>query len=384
MNGRIVRRGAVALVWVLAVSGVQQPAASASTGTTGVSPAAAICVGDGVGGKRVQPMYVHAIGAPDRFPEMEPKIQQWADRIDAAVLESAQRTGGVRHIRFVHHADCRPAVLGVAVPASEIDDAERIADALKALGHNRSDRKYLVFDDGSHNCGLAWNDAGDDDRPGADNPLNSGPGWAVVDQGCSDWAPGGHELLHSLGAVQSSAPHATEFGHCWDDQDILCYDDGGLPGGGLSIECPSADEDIVDCNNDDYFNTAPPAGSYLADHWNLANSQFLTSQGPGAPVSVADRTVTTARAGGTAQVTKYRLPDGRWTAKARIVTSTGSPFQSSVLAVRTSSGIRYVPPAGVPRGAAATHITVEANDILQVKLCEGNQAAQSGCTATWW
>ncbi|MEV0675153.1 hypothetical protein AB0I60_01380 [Actinosynnema sp. NPDC050436] len=381
MNRRVLRRGAALFACVLAMSGVQ--GADASTAVVRTSPAGVICEGDGTTGKRVQLMYVHATGEPDRFPEVEPLVQEWADRIDAAVLESAQRTGGVRHIRFVHHADCRPVVLGVAVPASEIDDAERIATALKAQGHDRVDRKYLVFDDGSHDCGLGWNDPGDRDEPGPDNPLNSGPGWAVLDRGCSDWAPGGHELLHALGAVQSSAPHGTPIGHCWDDQDILCYDDDSLPDHGLKIECPSADEDIVDCNNDDYFNTAPPPGSYLSDHWNLANSHFLTARGPGAPVATTSRTVTTARAGATANVTKYRLPDGRWTAKAAISTSAGSPFPSSVLAVRTSTGTRYVPISGVPR-ATTTHVTVEANDVVQVKLCEGTQAAPRGCTATWW
>ncbi|NUT96042.1 MAG: hydrolase [Saccharothrix sp.] len=364
------------------------PTHTAAAGTPGGTPevgtAATMCDGDGISGKRVQLMYVRAIGAPDRFAEMEPKIQGYADRIDAAVLEAAQRSGGVRHIRFAHYADCRPIVLNVGIPASEINEDVKVAAAVKALGYNRSDRKYLVFDEGSHDCGGGWNEPGGDDRPGSDNPLNSGPGWAVVDRGCSeDWAPGGHELLHSLGAVQSSAPHATRFGHCWDDQDILCYDDGGLPAGGLKVECPSADENIVDCNNDDYFNTAPAAGTYLAGHWNVANSQFLTSRGPGAPVYTGEKAVTTARAGATAYVTKYQLPDGRWTAKAKIVTNTGSPFYSSVLAVRTAAGVRYVPPAGVPRGTAA-YVTVEANDVLDVKLCEGNKAAKSGCTATWW
>ncbi|WP_433260541.1 ricin-type beta-trefoil lectin domain protein [Actinosynnema sp. CS-041913] len=385
MIGGIARRCTAVLAGALAVSGMlpQNATASVYTSPTLFTPAAAICDGDGVTGKRVQLMYVRGIGEPDRFPEMESNIQGWADRIDAAVLEGAQRTGGVRHVRFVHHASCRPVVLNVAIPASELDNAEKVVDALKALGHNRTDRKYLVFDEGTHDCGLAWNDPGDSDEPGEDNPLNSGPGWAVIDRGCADWGPGGHELLHSLGGVQSSAPHGTEFGHCWDDQDIMCYDDGGLPDHGLKIECPSAEENIVDCNNDDYFNTAPADGTYLADHWNVADSQFLTARGPGSPVQVGNRAVTTARAGATAYATKYQLPDGRWTAKARIVTNAGSPFQSSVLAVRTSAGIRHVPPDGVPRGATA-HVTVEANDVLDIKLCEGNADGNRGCTATWW
>ncbi|TDV57854.1 ricin-type beta-trefoil lectin domain protein [Actinophytocola oryzae] len=254
---------------------------------------ATICDGDGVSGKRVQAIYVRGDQQADRYGQFVGQFQTFADQIDQAFVEVAARTGGVRHVRFVTNAACRAVVDNVVIPQSSMSTVDTITAALKTRGYNRTDRKYLYWYENS-GCGLAFGSGGDD-RPGADNPYNAGPHYATLGTGCWSWQASAHELLHTLGAVQRSAPHSSAFGHCWDDEDIMCYDDGGLPNppGGLVKVCPGAPENQIDCGNDDYFHLNPPAGSYLATHWNVANSQYLTgsSGGAGAITGVGGRCV---------------------------------------------------------------------------------------------
>ncbi|GAB3447043.1 ricin-type beta-trefoil lectin domain protein [Actinophytocola sediminis] len=247
----------------------------------GAGVAATVCAGDGVSGRRVQPIYVRGDGQPDRYPQLVGQFQSFADQIDAAFVEAAARTGGVRHVRFVTDAGCRAVIDNVVIPQSAMATVDTITNALKARGYNRTDRKYLYWYENS-GCGLAFGSGGDD-RPGADNPYNAGPHYAALGTSCWSWAASAHELLHTIGAVRASAPNATAHGHCWDDEDIMCYNDGGIPNppGDLVKVCPGAPENQIDCNNDDYFHLTPPAGSYLASHWNVANSLYLTGSGGG-------------------------------------------------------------------------------------------------------
>jgi hypothetical protein len=86
-----------------------------------------------------------------------------------------------------------------------------------------------------------------------------------------------HELTHTLGAVASTAPHGTPYGHCTDEWDAMCYVDG--PGTVLHDVCPRSHAALLDCNHDDYFSTKPTPNSWLAKHWNAADNRFLISSG---------------------------------------------------------------------------------------------------------
>ncbi|GAA1544155.1 RICIN domain-containing protein [Kribbella lupini] len=230
-----------------------------------------VCEGDGKAGKRVQVMYARETQQVSRLALFVPSFRAWSHEIDAAYNDSAAQTGASRHVRFVTEADgdgCRISVREVALPKGGLDTWDTMITALQKLGYQDPNRKYLVFADAKKTCGLGT--LYGDDRPGLDNANNRNTGYARVDASANCWGfnAAAHELGHTFGAVQSSAPHYN--GHCTDEWDLMCY------GSGTTVVCPEKDSDrLLDCNKDDYFSTNPPAGSYLATHWNVANSDWL-------------------------------------------------------------------------------------------------------------
>ncbi|MFC5641041.1 RICIN domain-containing protein [Kitasatospora cinereorecta] len=245
----------------------QAPAeAAAAAGST------VVCDGDGSTGNRVQVMYVHGPGQ-DRFAQYLPSFQKWAADTDVIYNASAQETGGVRHVRYVTQPDCTVSVLNVEVPAAALQEFGAMNDALAKQGYQRKDRKYMVFADAQVYCGIGT--FAGDERPTQNNLSNFGPSYGRTDSGCWSGSTAAHELGHNLGAVNNSAPNSSKGGHCVDEWDIMCYSDTPYYPQ-MQIHCPDrSHDDRLDCNHDDYYNTAPKAGSYLTTHWNVADNQFL-------------------------------------------------------------------------------------------------------------
>jgi hypothetical protein len=240
-----------------------------------MSGAKLTCDGDGNNGRRIRAMYVRGDQQLDRYAEVVPRFERLTAQIDGAFAEAGVRTGGARHVRFVHNGSCVAVIDHVVIPQADMANPSRITAALKRQGYDRPDRKYLYWYD-AVGCGAALGVRGDD-KPGSDNQHNFGPSYAALGTDCWNWQASARELLRTLGAVQPSAPHATRGGHCWDGNDIMCVNDGAIPTppGRLIDRCPPAAANTLDCNADDYFNVNPPARSYLAQHWNVARSAFL-------------------------------------------------------------------------------------------------------------
>jgi hypothetical protein len=228
----------------------------------------------------VQAIYAVPADRTDRSATVIPTIRStYAPRVDWQFNTSAAETGGEAHVTLVTEPDaagtgCQLAVAVVHLTAAGDDSFSSTVAELKAQGFNRPERKYLVWTDATVLCGVG--SLYSDSKPGLTN-LNNGyaPMYARVDAACWDYAEG-HELMHTLGAVQSGAPHATAAGHCFDEPDEMCYDDDGNGPVTMLTVCAGRSDSLFDCNHDDYFYAGtPPLLNWLAVHWNTYNSNWL-------------------------------------------------------------------------------------------------------------
>lgn len=277
------------------------------------------CSGTGTDGNRVQVIYAVEAGRTDRYARLLTSIRSWVADVDDTFAASSARTGGGLRVRWVHHG-CVTDIDHQVLPAGSLGNgfAATVA-ALRARGYTDPTRKYLVFADDASLCGIGQlyqdtakaGNANDGEYPmfaRADSPC-----W-TVERGWHSTAA--HELMHMLGGIQDDAPNSTKAGHCNDETDVMCYADHGSDATMRAV-C-SGVEELFDCRGDDYFNTAPAAGSYLDRHWNTATSSFLDSVTRLAPApAVSAAGPASVRAGLSATYTATDLGRNasyRWTA----------------------------------------------------------------------
>jgi hypothetical protein len=256
----------------------------------------------------VKVFYVYQRGHPSGLVERAPQIREAVAIADLIYSMSAAHTGGIRHVRWKMASGCQLLITPVAVTGSF--DLYGTRNYLVIHHLLKSNEKGLAFSEDGPDCG-GLGQLLPDDQPGSANHNNAGTSFAMVAiQPCIqlyynayEWAAAwetlgegaAHELAHTLGAVQRSAPHSTAAGHCYDGVDVMCYTD--LPTTILKSVCQPTMPPLLDCRNDDYFSTNPKPGSYLAKHWNIANNRFLARTNasrfqrlprPGVSIGLAD------------------------------------------------------------------------------------------------
>ncbi|GAA1557478.1 hypothetical protein GCM10009827_093010 [Dactylosporangium maewongense] len=257
---------------------VKSPVAAAPATVAAAVAALPVCEGDGVSGRRVEILYVH--GNTDRYGQFLETFRQIGEGVDVIYNESAKETGGERHVRFVTESvngQCRPVVRNVRVADSTLGDFGASVNAVKALGYNRTDRKYMMLTDANVYCGIGG--FAGDTRKSDDNRSNFGPEFGRSDNGCWNAAVASHELGHNLGAVNNNAPNASGGAHCTDEYDVMCYSDEPNHPPMRYICTDRNHENRLDCGHNDYYSTAPASGSYLANNFNVADNLFLIRGG---------------------------------------------------------------------------------------------------------
>ena len=245
------------------------------------------CFGTGVNGNRLHAVFVTE-GSPTLQSSDRSAITQGMINVQSIYRSSSRSVADVDLVpRWVHTPDCEPSIEVVQVPPGSLADFAATIQAVSEQGLNRSDRKYIMWTDSSVYCGIAAVSV-DDSKIGNRNDGHH-PGYARIDRTC--WGYQGsvvaHEVTHTLGGVQPTAPNATPYGHCTDEYDLMCYVDG--PDVGTSVVCADhRAELLLDCNNDDYFHPDPPAGSWLYSHWNVADSSFVERTSSSSAEDVVD------------------------------------------------------------------------------------------------
>lgn len=229
--------------------------------------AAPRCIGDGVSGPRVQPVFVYRAGQPNRFVEFSAVLRR-STYLTSGIFERSSQ--GQRSVRWVHDAACQPVIWQVAVPSPYTYNLVRLRSYLTRTDprFRRSDRVFTLWVDAR--TGESWSGLGGNRWSAT---WTSSFGFVWVDT---------HEFVHALGAVNGGAPHSTGKGHCWDGFDVMCYTDGGKPWPNRRVCTSPVDPYRLDCGQDDYFAINPRPGTWLARHprYNVANSRFLARTSP--------------------------------------------------------------------------------------------------------
>jgi hypothetical protein len=236
-------------------------------------------------GNRIVVVYTHRPNEAAATPTAQ--IRSIVRRMNWKIsTAAAQSSGGQRSLQMA--VECEASGIRVRNVATAGKGPDVIDYTLRSqLGEPTGTDavKYLVFESSKHpdffGIGYTYQD-----NSKSYNNWNAKTTATAIVYGPGVWENQTpvHELLHVFGAAQGvaspPAPYSTPGYHCTDGMDVLCYNDESLPANQFSnARCPaSAGYETpatvpIDCGNDTYFNAKPPAGSWLANYWNVAGTE---------------------------------------------------------------------------------------------------------------
>lgn len=232
-------------------------------------------------------IYARASNDVDNYNAKLNQIRYMTAQSQQHVSNAAAASGGTSKLKVLCDADGKVTVKNEALPTSmAAADFDTIVNDLYNKGYSDGKKKYWVFYDDTGACGCSGTGHWYSDSTDAATNMNNGnyvdPFFAVT-FGYNSTRTWLHELGHNLGAVQNGAPSnsGTNYAHCVDGLDIMCYDDGG-PNTGSCIDfyCSgTCSPEVWDCKRNTYYNLTPAATAWLGTHWNIGETyvRYLTN-----------------------------------------------------------------------------------------------------------
>ena len=216
-------------------------------------------------------LYAYRQQDGSRLPSVVGQIRSSVRRMNAVLNEEALETGGITADYKVLCDATGEIRVDSFVIASNGTSFGAVVGAAQTAGFDDPNVDYTIFFDYDHPnyCGVGSFTF--DETAGAGNANNTGGDYGVSQVDCWNGVTPMHENAHNQGAVQFNAPYSSEAAHCYDENDVMCYADGGsgIPPSGLEQRC--TDRLYFDCGHDSYFNADPDPGEYLATNWNMGS-----------------------------------------------------------------------------------------------------------------
>lgn len=214
-------------------------------------------------------------------------------RMNYKIAEESIRSSGSGRILRMMRVDCdtngQIRLHTFTSPSGSVSDVFEAAKTALGAPTQQDSVKNLIFFDGNDPGGAAGYGGVFDDPLKASSDGVKGNLNRIFTTSAVIYNPGGfdplgywndhatlHELFHTMGAVQPTAPFGTERFHCTDGIDVLCYPDGSAQSGKYSeTRCPengyfnTPNGTPLDCEYDSYFDTLEESGEWLNTHWNV-------------------------------------------------------------------------------------------------------------------
>jgi hypothetical protein len=265
-------------------------------------------------GYAMQVLYARVAGGRSHYRRSVGQIRSAVRRMDAVLNADSLASGGPTADYRVR-CDAAASISVDRFVSSGTSFGAAVSSA-RAAGYQSAASDYLIFLDASvgNACGTA--SIRHDGRLVASNANNAGGGYGVVYGDCWSNETPMHEAGHMMGAVQYGAPHSTGSGaHCFQENDVMCYtpDGGDLNQSATSEDCPGFQR--FDCGFDDYFDSAPEPGEYLATHWNLGSPLNRWIAFNAAPAGANPTGLTTSLLGAgrsSARTSEVAAAPGQW------------------------------------------------------------------------